>query len=134
MNINDGANLGKLLERFSSFYDSFVRAIDVKYRHLGQKTVVTVVLSAKDSQASGSDEWVNVAIEIENVTEFNFCEGPKLSYQVLSDGLKSAPFNESIFIDFGHFDELPQDPNEWRSSRFFVIGSAVKYSVLDYTD
>lgn len=124
----------ELIERFSSFHDSFIRKIDVKYRHLGQVTIVTIVLSAREAQSADNEEWFDVAIEIGNATEFRFCESPKESYQVLSEGLKVARYYESIFIDFGHFDELPKDPNEWRSSRFFVIGSTVKWSVSNYTD
>ena len=127
-------NIEKFLARFYSFNDAVIVKIDIKFRHLSLPTVINVLLSTRDAESNVENEWVNVSLTVKDVTAFRFMESTKASFQVLSDGIHIAILDESIFIDFGDFDELPTDFNELESSRYFVKGRDFKWVILPYEE
>ena len=71
---------------------------------------------------------------VDEVTSFQFTENPKASYQVISDGLNMLARDESVFIDFANFTELPVEPGEFLHSPSHVVGRHLHWKVAPYSE
>jgi hypothetical protein len=116
----------EFLERFWSFNDAVIRRIvlDLTRSAAGRRAVIDVM--ARDQRHN--EDWVLCSIEIRGLVEFEMKEGPKGSYQVLSDGLKMAWQGDLAFLDFGTNSDTP-DIEEIRTGGFYLAGNEVRWTV-----
>lgn len=131
---NNNTETKDFLERFYSFYDSIIREIEVHFRSKLEPTRARIFISSRDKEATSEKNWVNVVIEISEVSDFAFVENSKESYQVLSNGLHILNDHEFIMIDFGYHIETPENYDEFRQSKFFIVGKEMTWSVMDYKE
>ena len=114
------------LERFLIFKDAVIRriALDLTRAAAGRRAVIDVM--ARDQRHN--EDWGMCSIEILGLEEFAMKEGPKGSYQVLSDGLKMAWQGDLVFLDFGTNSDTP-DVEEIRTGGFYLAGHEVRWTV-----
>lgn len=122
----------EFIARFLGFDDAVIRRIVLELTRSTARRRAVIDVMARDLRSN--EEWVMCSIEVLGLAEYLIQEGPKGSYQVLSDGLKLAWHGRLVFLDFGTSDE----PNieEIRSGGFFFAGNDVRYTVRppDKTD
>jgi len=118
----------QLFERFHNFDDGVLRSVGVRFRSGATKAAVDICISARDmSSASDADDvWMNVVLEIEDVTEFCLTNSPREYNQVLSSGVCVQEFDRSIYVVF-NAERPPSDASEVRRSSFYVAGAAINY-------
>lgn len=121
--------ISRFLNRFYYFDDSVIRNIFIQFGHK-----VTLTLSTKDAEEPLNNGWVNVILEINDVTEFSFQESSKESYQVLSNNLHITFSNGLYFLDFGYFIDKPKDLPEYKKSKFYLVGKTLSWKVTDYQE
>jgi len=121
------------LERFYQFSDSVIRSIDIRFRNREKLTCVSVEISTRDSEKSEAEQWCNVILTVEGVSEFSFQENSKASYQVISNGINMLKSNGWIYVDFGHLDSLV-DSNEIRKSPAYVVGKDIFWKTMPYRE
>ncbi len=121
--------VSNFLDRFYFFCDSVIRNIEVSFRNITSPTIIKVIISVRDKQATKNDDWVNVEIKISEVIEFNLQESFKESYQVISHGLHILESDERIYFDFGFHIDPPNISEEFKESNFYVVGKQFDYKV-----
>ena len=126
--------IDKFLERFNFFYDSIIRDVKISFRNSSFSTNIKIIISAKDNESSQNNGWVNVNIEIDKVTEFNFRESAKESYQVLSSGLHILELTGLFYFDFGFYVDAPQKSEEFKESNFYIVGQNLSWKVELYQE
>ena len=124
----------RFLERFNQFCDSVIRSLDVRFRNREEVNSISVEISTQDRESSETNQWCNVVLLIEDVSEFSFQESSKASYQVISDGLNILQSDGLICIDFGHFSDTPVDAVEIRKSPVHIIGKHLSWRVEPYRE
>ena len=110
--------INNFLKQFNFFYDSVIRRVGISFRNGDFTTNVEVIISTRDSKTVENDSWVNVAIKISEVTEFNFRESSKESYQIISDGLHILESEKSVYFDFGFYSDAPKNSEEIQEIKF----------------
>lgn len=124
----------KFLERFNFFYDSVIRSVRVWFRNENSSTKLSITISTRDKESYADGGWVNVNIEISEVTEFNIAESSRESYQVISDGLHILQSEDLLFFDFGFHTDTPEVSEEFKKSKFYVVGKNLTWIVQAYQE
>jgi hypothetical protein len=117
--------VSEFLDRFFSFYDGVIRRIVLELTRAAAARRAVIDVMARDRRSN--EDWVMCSIEVLGLAEYLIQEGPKGSYQVLSDGLKMVWQGDLVFLDFGTSKE--PDIEEIRSGGFFFAGNNVRYTV-----
>jgi len=124
----------KFLERFNFFYGSVIRDVKISFRNPSFATNVKIIISTRDKETSESGSWVNVSVEIDKVTEFNFRETSKESYQVLSNGLHILESEGLFYFDFGFHADAPKSSEEFKESNFYIVGQSLNWKSEPYQE
>lgn len=127
MNILDKANTGSFLSRFNNFFDSVIQKVEVAYTN-GQRDF-SIWIDTQDLEGIAHDSWACVHLTVSGVEEFCYAEPARTTAQVISDGLHVCWFDDVIGIDFGEFIDSPKDLDELRSSKTYVVGKALGWSI-----
>jgi hypothetical protein len=110
-------------ERFASFNDAVLKSWSVKLA--STKSVFEAQLEAKD-QASPSG-WSLVNLRASGVTSVQFCDGPRASYRVLSNGLHTLFDAGRIALEFGDFTDVPESFSELMNSPCHVVAEILEW-------
>jgi hypothetical protein len=127
------ANLSDFRARFYDFYDGLIRNITVSFMSSHDKTRVVVTCSVQDREAEQNNGWINLTININNVTELILIED-SITCVVLSSGVNILFSNDSIYLDFCPFTEEPQSIDDFKKSRFLVVGTSCFWHVSPYSE
>jgi hypothetical protein len=128
----EAERINEFRERFFSFSDAVIRSVDLRFRNSSGFSFVKVTISSRDRETRNDDGWVNVIIEVQDVSELRMTENQKESYQVLSNGIYVVKMNDLFYIEFGSCIDEPSDVDEVRQSRFYVAGREVHWKVVPY--
>lgn len=124
----------EFLNRFYSFYDSIIRNLNISFRNSLHPTKIEIVISCKDRNLETDDAWVNVTLEIFDVTEFSFYQSGQEDYQVISNGIHILYLDETYYFDFGYHIDKPDNVYELKESKFYVAGKELKWNVSHYQE
>lgn len=112
-----------LLERFDAARDSEVREI----KTIGP-TSFKIELSVQDSNR-GYD-WINIAFEIDGVTDALLVEDTKLKFLDLSEGISIVFENNKVGLSNSNCDSLSKTVE----SQLYLIGVSIKYEELPFRE
>lgn len=121
----------EFIERFYSFNDSVIRKIEITYAKDGERSVVAWI-ETRDAKESKNEGWVCVRLTIYQAQDFCFSDAANTSHTVISHGINICWFEGIVGLDFGHFIDPPDDLDELKSSKCFVTGSSVNWTVEQY--
>jgi len=122
------SNFTAFFERFAYCYDGFVR--DVELNYVNRKA--TVILSVQDQETHKDHGWVNLTLEIEDVTRFILIED-KSTCVVLSGGLQVGFYDAAIYLDFCPYTQEPDGIDDFNKSHFLIVGKRCRWVVASYT-
>lgn len=110
-------------ERFASFNDAVLKSWAVEFS--STTPVLETVIEAQDrSSPSG---WSLVTIRLSGVTSLRFCDGPKASYQVLSNGLHTVFDTGCVALEFGDSIDTPESLAELMASPCHVVAETLEW-------
>ena len=81
----------------------------------------TIELSVQDKNR-GYD-WINIAFEVDGVSDAHLIEDKKLSLVDMSEGISIVFEDESCAIGIGNYNSLDAIP----SASLYLVGSSLKY-------
>jgi hypothetical protein len=121
----------EFLERFYAFNDAVLRKVEISYAKDGERSV-TVWVATRDAKETANDGWVCVRLVISRAQDFCFADAANTTGAVISNGVHICWFGGAIGLDFGHFVDPPDDLAELKSSKYFVTGASVDWTVEAY--
>ena len=127
----DQTSIGDFLHRFNSFNDAVLRKLEISYARKGERTV-TVWIETRDANQTANDGWVCVRLEVSRAQDFCFADAANTTASVISNGVHVCWFDGVVGLDFGHFVDAPNDLDELKSSKFFVTGASVDWTIEGY--
>lgn len=127
------SNLDRFIARFDHLYDGVVRDVRVRFTPEYTYAHVALTLSVRDRETSEDNGWVNLTLEIGEVTQFILIEGNG-TCSVLSNGLSVGFFDERIYLDFCPHAEASDSLADFLKSRFLVAGKNCVWTISPYTD
>jgi hypothetical protein len=131
MPILNPSSTREFLDRFYSFHDALLRKIEIAYTQDGGR-IVTVWIATRDGSEAASNGWVCVRLVISGAKDFCFSDAANTTNAVISNGVYVSWFGAVVGLDFGHFANPPGDLNELKSSKCFVTGSSVDWTIEAY--
>ncbi len=151
-------NTADFLRRHYSFHDCLLRRFEYVYRgRMPYDAHARVTLSVQyipetappEVQArkyvpsnGGPEEWCNLVLDFEDVTEFVWAEGGDVFQQVLLFHMHIRHWNNQVFVDFGGLeywiaDELTTPENgleAFRKSKVYIAARSVSWTRLPYAE
>lgn len=127
------SNFSDFLARFYNLYDGIIRNVTIKFMSKQHKTTVTVICSVQDQEIVGDDSWINLTFNVINVIDLILLEG-NITCVVLSTGINIGFFDEHIYLDFCPFTEEPEGIDDFRKSRFLIVGGACFWQLSSYSE
>lgn len=121
--LSDYEELTAWNERFVSFNDAVLKSWSVMFALT--TPVLETVIEAQD-QVSPSG-WSLVTIRLSRVSSLRFCDGPKASYQVLSNGLHTLFETGRVGLEFGDSIDAPESFSELMASPCHVVAEALEW-------
>jgi hypothetical protein len=118
------------LSRFHGFDDAVVRRFTLSVGPAGEKAVVS--LEARDLEAQPDQDWVEVRLTVEGVTEYRLSRNDREYHYVLSLGLKVDCFEKTYYFDFGPVSDAPDRLEDFRGSNFYVAGGDYHWKIMPY--
>jgi hypothetical protein len=118
-------------DRFYSFNDGVLRTVEINYAKDGERSV-TVLVATRDAKQTANDGWVCVRLSIARVQDFCFADAANTSAAVFSNGVHICWFDGVVGLDFSHFVDPPDNLAELKTSKFFVTGSSVDWTLEPY--
>lgn len=133
------SNKDYFLQRFHQFYDSVIRKVEITFRYHGSRSKAMILLTTRDAETVTHDGWVNVRLQIDDVTQFRCTEDYNTTYAVLSEAMHIWASEDRIFIDFGGSaivseEEKWQNEDAFRRSAFYFAGRTVTWYVEEYSE
>ncbi|MBX3060581.1 MAG: hypothetical protein KF770_29340 [Anaerolineae bacterium] len=125
--------LPEFLSRFQNFHDGLIREVQLFFMTGSFDTHARVVLSVIEHQQTGSSKWINLTLEVSNVSFFRLQEGGKQSCVVLFD-IAIKFFGEAIYLDFCPFQPEPEEIEELLQSDFLIVGKRVRWITSPYAE
>jgi hypothetical protein len=125
MKLSPLVELNSWNERFVSFNDAVMKSWAMKFAL--SAPVLEVVIETQDQDSPSG--WSLVTIHLSGVSSLKFCEGPKTSYQVLSNGLHTLFDPVSIGLEFGDFIDAPESFSELMESPCHVVAESLDWDV-----
>lgn len=119
----DHDDLAAWNERFLSFNDAVLKSWLVNFT--SKTPVLETEIEARD-QASPSG-WSLVKIRASGVTSLRFFDGPKASYQVLSNGLHTLFDGGCVALEFGDCIDVPESLSELMDSPCHVVAQMLEW-------
>ncbi|TVP76010.1 MAG: hypothetical protein EA353_12810 [Puniceicoccaceae bacterium] len=110
-------------DRFAKFNDAVLKSVSVNFTSVSP--VFEMVLEAQDQESSTG--WSLVTIRLSKVTSLRFCDGPRSSYQVLSNGLHTLLEGETFALELGDFIDDPESLSELMVSPCHVVGEILEW-------
>jgi len=138
-NVLNEATKKEFLERFYDCDDAVIRSIDIIYPYgwftrpnPGEKetTRVNILLSVRDKLSNGG--WCNLVLMLSEVLELKVAEPHGGYNSVLSDGLKLAWFDGSVFVDLSLNDNDLKSVDAFRRSNRYVGAKELHWRVEEY--
>ena len=123
--LSDHDELTAWSSRFASFNDAVLKSWAVKFAATG--AVLEVVIEAQDQESPSG--WSLVSLRLCKVTSLRFCDGPKASYQVLSNGLHALLDTGCVALEFGDFIDIPESLTELMSSPCHAVAETLEWGV-----
>lgn len=122
--------------RFYSFVDGIVRSFEVRVPE-GEGLSVVVLIATQDSTRPDDDRWVCVRLVVKKVESFccadaNSPENRQTYSGVLSSRVNVCWFGDSVGLELGNFLVPPRDMAELKTSKLFVVGRSVEWTVEPY--
>ena len=127
----DKTTASEFLDRFYSFTDTLLRKVEICYTKGGERSV-TVWVAARDAKQTANEGWVCVRLVISQAQDFCFADAANTTAVVISNGVHICWFDGVVALDFGHFVDPPDNLAELKTSKFFVTGSSVDWTVEAY--
>ena len=112
----------ELLTRIDNAIDGEIYAVT-----MNNPQNFTIELSVQDKNR-GYD-WINIAFEIDGVSDARLIEDEKLSLVSLDEGISLLSENGSIGIAIGHFTTL----STLKDAVVYLVGSSVKYEERNFS-
>lgn len=119
------------LERFYEFADAEIRSITIRFDKDGTRSI-DISVSARDSMAQESDDWVCITLSIDLVLEMAVQEHFHTTIQVLNQGIHISMFDGKVGIEFGGEVDSPETLAELRKSNAFAVGDTLSIEVHPY--
>jgi hypothetical protein len=110
-------------ERFASFNDAVLKSWSVKFAESG--SVLEVLTEALDQESPSG--WSLVSLRLSSLASLRFCDGPKASYQVLSNGLHTLLDTGCVALEFGDSIDTPESFSELMSSPCHAVGTTLEW-------
>jgi hypothetical protein len=138
-NILTEATKKEFLERFYDCDDGVIRSIDISYPYgwftrpnPGEKetTRANILLSVRDKLSNAG--WCNLVLMLSEVLELKVAEPHGGNNSVLSDGLKLAWFDGSVFIDLSLNGNDLKSIDGFRRSNRYVVAKELRWRVEEY--
>lgn len=122
--------------RFYSFDDGILRSFEVRVPE-GEGLSVVVLIATQDSTRPKDDFWVCVRFVVKGVESFCFADANspdnRRTYSgVLSSGMHVCWFGDTVGLELGDFIDPPRDMAELKTSKLFVVGRSVEWTVEPY--
>lgn len=125
--------LPEFLNRFQNFHDGLIREVQFFFTTGSFNAHARVVLSVIEHRQTGSPKWINLTLEVSNVSFFRLQEGGRQSCVVLFD-LTVKYIGEDIYIDFCPFQPEPEEVDEFLQSDFLIVGKKVRWATFPYAE
>jgi len=138
MNKLEPSEIELFLARFNSFYDGLLYDIQVRYGFCAPEDAhmnglqVTLLLATRDLKETKNDGWVCVRLAIQGVQSYCFVQPRNTNVTVLFYGLRLIQFGGALGIELGDLNDPPASEEELTRSTFFVIGTAIDWSLEPY--
>lgn len=133
MNLDSAESIDYFNKRFHNCDDGVIRGLQVIFRSgSNHPSRILVALSVRDAECTDNSGFVNVRLTFLEVSEFSFSEG-EISYQVLSEGMKTMLSGDVIFVTFNPHDN-PESVAAFRESHFYVAAKRIEWKVLPYKE
>ncbi len=110
-------------DRFVSFNDAVLKSWAVKFALIAP--VLEAVIETQDQESSSG--WSLVTIRLTGVSSLKFCDGPKASYQVLSNGLHTVFDAGCVGLEFGDSIDTPESLAELMASPCHVLAETLEW-------
>jgi hypothetical protein len=110
-------------ERFVSFNDAVLKSWSVKFASI--ETTLEIEIEAQDQDSPSG--WSLIKIRLIGVSSLDFCDGPKTSYRVLSNGLHTLFDTNFVAIEFGRFIDAPESLSELMSSPCHAVANSLEW-------
>ncbi len=123
MKLSSLEELNSWNERFVSFNDAVLKSWAVKFAP--SAPVLEVVIEAQDQDSPSG--WSLVTIHLSGISSLKFCERPKTSYQVLSNGLHTLFDKGQVALEFGDFIDTPESLSELMDSPCHAVGETLAW-------
>lgn len=111
-------------ERFQNFYDGVIRRLAFEFTRDAAKRTAQVDVMIPDKALNG--DWAICTLTVSDLDEFIVQHG-RLSFLVLSDGVKYVWAENKVFVDFATVEDEPTVA-EIRSGGFYLAGRVVSWS------
>jgi hypothetical protein len=121
--LSDHESLSAWNERFASFNDAVIKSWSVKFASTG--SVLEVLAEAQDQESPSG--WSLVSLRLSGVTSLRFCDGPKASYQVLSNGLHTLLDTGRVALEFGDCIDTPESLSELMASPCHAVAETLEW-------
>jgi hypothetical protein len=109
--------------RFESFSDAVIKRWLVAFDR-GSPVLESVIEAQDQCSPTG---WSFVTIRLSGVSSLRLSEGPKASYQVLSNGLHVVFDAARVGVDFGHSIDTPDSLSVVMTSPCHAVAVALEW-------
>ncbi len=110
------------LSRFENFVDSQIRECSIV-----SPTIIKVRFSVQDSALEFN--WIDMVLELSDVSDAKMLENSKLSYLDMSAGLSFISENNKFALCYGSYNSLQTA----KDSSFYIICESIKYEELPFS-
>lgn len=117
--------LNSWTQRFISFNDAVLKAWCVEYTPTS--TILDIRLETQDIESPSG--WSQVKFRLFDVFSMKYADGPKATYQVLSNGLHILFESDQIALEFGNFIDSPESFSELVLSPCHVVAEKLEWGV-----
>jgi hypothetical protein len=122
--LSDHEELTAWNERFASFNDAVLKKWAVEFT--STTPVLEAVIEAQDRTSPSG--WSLVTIRLSGVSSLRFCDEPKASYQVLSNGLHTLLDTGRVALEFGDLIDAPESFSELMASPCHVLAETLEWA------
>ncbi|HEY8599927.1 MAG TPA: hypothetical protein VIL85_15930 [Thermomicrobiales bacterium] len=135
--ILSAANVAAFLDRYQHFYDGLLRRLQLHFARSqdaqcgSEPHGVTIECSVIENSSTATDSWVNIIMDIEEVSEIRLILGNH-TWTVLSGGLSIGFIGDNTYLAFNEDEAVTRE--DFIRSNFLIIGKRCTWTIRPYRE